>query len=110
MVSPNKRKPSKPARPRKSGQTTSVQIWTNIPFNKTAVVTRTQVTRKTNKRVVTKSTNVIIPITTFALPQPSDTPPPDQNEPQTFNQQTHKGPSRSVAVRSPFSLFYLSNY
>ena len=109
MVSSGKRKPSKPAKSRKAGSTVTVQIRENIPFNKRAVVTRTEVARKVKKRVVTKSTNVVVPKAPSAPLEPLDSSPPDQDNSQGSNKSTRKGPSRSVAVRSLSPLLYLTN-
>jgi len=99
MVSPHKRKPSKPAGSRKA--VVAVQIRQNIPFNKKEVVTRTQVTRKVKNRVLTKSTTVKVPIVPRA-PVQSDLSPSDHNDLQTVNEKMRKGPSRSAAV-CPYS-------
>jgi len=96
MVSPHKRKSSK----RKAG---------GIPFDLHSVITRTEVTRKVKKRVVTKSTNVVVPKAP-AAPLAPDSSPPDQDIPQAPDKQTRKGPSRSVAVRPHFLYFTLTNY
>ena len=104
MVSPHKRKSNK----RKAGGIVAVQIWNNIPFDIHAAVTRTKVARKVKKRVVTKSTNVVVPKAKApsAPLAPGDPPPPEQDNSQEPDRQTRKGPSHSVAVRPPFPLLY----
>jgi len=99
MVSPRKRKPNKPAGSRKAA--VAVQIRQNIPFNKKEIVTRTQISRKVNNRVLTKSTSVKVPIVPPS-PVPLDPLPSDHNDPQPVDKKTRKGPSRSAAVRPYF--------
>ena len=104
MVSPHKRKPGKLSGTRDASHAVSVQIRKNIPFNKSAVVTRTQATRKVKRRVVTKSTPVVVPIPPYVPPggMLPDWVFSDQTDPQTSAKEPRKGPSRSVAVRILF--------
>ena len=104
-------KTSKPSKSCKAGHTVSVQIQKNIPFDKAAVITCTQVTHKVKKRVVAKSTKFAIPIIPSThLPKPPDSPPIKYNNPQLPDKQTHKGPSRLVVVCSLFYLLYSMNW
>ena len=98
MAPPPKRKPDKSAG---FGRRVSVDIRKNIPFNTNEVVTRTQVARKVKKRVLTKSTKVVVPIVPSTPSSLPDLPSLDHSNPQTPNKPTRKGPSRSVAVRTP---------
>ena len=113
MVSSGKRKPDKSAASHKSGSGIAVQIRKSIPFVQHAIVKRTEVARKTKKHVVTESTNVVVPLSasasTSAPLQPPDPSALDQDEPQTSNERTRKGPSRSVAVCLSFSSFRSTN-
>lgn len=112
MVSPHNRKTGKVAGSRKIGRAVSVQIRTSIPFDKNAVVTRTEVTRKVKRRVVTKSTPVAVPVifSTPLVQAPADSPLSDQDDTQSSGKQERKGPSRSVAVCRAFFLLYLTIY
>lgn len=101
MVLPRKPKPDKPVGSRNTKHRVYAEIRKNIPFNKDEVVTRTQVARKVRKRVLTKSTKVVVPIAPSAPPSPPDPLSLNHDDPQTPGKQARKGPSRSVAVRSP---------
>ena len=106
MVSPRKRKPTKPAgSSRRAARQVSVQIRTNIPFDEKELVTRTQVTRSANNRIRVAATQIKVPIIPSTKSNPSDSSPPDHNDPHTSDQpadpqtkQSRKGPSRSAAV------------
>ena len=104
MVTSGTRKPNKAAGSRKTRCNVSTQIRKNIPFDKRAVVTRTQVACKVKNRVVTKSTKVVVPVTPSAPPEPDPLLHVDIGNTQTPDKPKRKGPSRSVAVCCPFSL------
>ena len=83
----------------------------NIPSKRDAVVTRVEVTRNNNQRILTKSTKVSIPVTTdpsslHPSPETLESSPPVLDDTSPNTKKARKGPSRSVAVRhfpSPFS-------
>ena len=61
----------KTTKSKKTASRVSVEIRQNIPFKKEDVVTRTDISRKANGHVMTKSTKVVVPI---APPKPLDPP------------------------------------
>ena len=80
----------------------------NIPFNKDEVVKRVEVSRKVNKRVLTKSTQVVVPIVPSTLSNPHPLLPlPSDHDTPPIPTKTRKGPSRSVSVSLSPPLFYL---
>ena len=77
----------------------------NIPVETASIVTRVEVTRNDRKRILTKSTDVSIPIASgpsSQFPSPSlETPDPEPCAPHDASPVTkkaRKGPSRSVSV------------
>ena len=104
MVTWQGRKPSKSKKARR----VSFEIRQNIPFEKKEIVTRTEISRKPNGRVVTKSTKLAVPVAPSRPPKPLDpslAPPPDQDDAPTPSKQKRKGPSRSAAVNFPLFHF-----
>lgn len=93
----------KNAKSKKAARRVSSGIRHNIPFKKSEVVTRTEVSRKVKNRIVTKFTKVVVPIVPSGPskpPDPSLVPPSDQDAP-TPSKQPRKGPSRSASARPP---------
>ena len=96
----------KTTKSKKTASRVSVEIRRNIPFKKEDFVTRTDISRKANGRVVTKSTKVVVPI---APPKPLDpplAPPPDQDDAPAPSKKKRKGPSRSATVSFPLFHFF----
>ena len=82
-----------------------VQLRTEVHPQQDAVVTRVEVTRSKNQRILTKSTKVSIPIVEDASSQhpPLQTPEPsalaaEDDDSGPAAKKARKGPSRSVAV------------
>ena len=96
----------KTTKPKKTTSRVSVEVRQNIPFKKKEVVTRTDISRKANGRVVTKSTKVVVPVAPSRPQKPLDpslAPPPDQDDaPAPSKKKKRKGPSRSATVSFPF--------
>ena len=66
--------------------------------NKNELVTHTKVTRKVNKRIVTQSKNIIVPLPPSAPSERPDPSSPTRSTSPTPTKPAHKGPSRSTAV------------
>ena len=103
MVSTQKRKPVKSSKGK--ARRVAVQIRTHIPFNKNEVVTHTKVARKVNKRIVTQSKNVIVPIPPSAPSEQLDPSSSTRDASPKPTKQARKGPSRSTAVTIAPSIY-----
>jgi len=81
-----------------------IEIRSNIPLESDALVTRTEVARKTKQGIRVKSTQVSVPVTDPSPPEdmPSETPDPillTPDDPPLRAKKGRKGVSHSVAVR-----------
>ena len=87
-----------------------VEIRSNIPLQRDAVVTRVEVARKTKQGVHTKSSQISVPITDPPPSEdtPSETPgsilPTSDDDPSSHTKKGRKATSRSVAVRLTLTL------
>jgi hypothetical protein len=102
----------KSVRSKKATRRVSGAIRNNIPFNKAEVITHTQVARRLKKRVLTKSTKVVVPVVPSGASKLLDSSPPslpDQDIPSIPSKRTRKGPSRSAAVCFPPPPFSSTN-